>query len=110
MRSVCSPTSITRSAAGQADAGPFDPNVFEDEFRYALRVLADSGRALEVNTRGHYIQRSFAGGVARAETRSPSAATHTTRPRSRTVSPKQPRWLRRKDSGRAAIPHDFWTL
>ena len=32
-------------------AGPFDPNAFEDEFRYALRVLADSGRALEVNTR-----------------------------------------------------------
>jgi histidinol-phosphatase (PHP family) len=35
-----------------AQAGPFDPNDFEDEFRYALRVLADSGRALEVNTRG----------------------------------------------------------
>lgn len=34
-----------------AQAGPFDPNAFEDEFRYALRVLADSGRALEVNTR-----------------------------------------------------------
>jgi histidinol-phosphatase (PHP family) len=32
-------------------AGPFDPNAFQDEFRYALRVLADSGRALEVNTR-----------------------------------------------------------
>ncbi|TMR18639.1 PHP domain-containing protein [Nonomuraea turkmeniaca] len=31
---------------------PFDPNVFQDEFRHALRVLADSGRALEVNTRG----------------------------------------------------------
>jgi histidinol-phosphatase (PHP family) len=31
-------------------AGPFDPNVFEDEFRYALRVLAAGGRALEVNT------------------------------------------------------------
>ncbi len=31
--------------------GPFDPNAFEDEFRHALRVLADSGRALEVNTR-----------------------------------------------------------
>ncbi|WP_327587164.1 PHP domain-containing protein [Nonomuraea sp. NBC_00507] len=35
-----------------AQAGPFDPNAFEDEFRHALRVLADSGRALEVNTRG----------------------------------------------------------
>jgi histidinol-phosphatase (PHP family) len=35
-----------------AHAGPFDPHAFEDDFRHALRVLADSGRALEVNTRG----------------------------------------------------------
>ncbi len=35
-----------------AEAGPFDPNAFEDDFRHALRVLADGGRALEVNTRG----------------------------------------------------------
>ena len=34
-----------------AEAGPYDPNAFEDEFRHALRALADSGRALEVNTR-----------------------------------------------------------
>jgi len=34
-----------------AHAGRFDPQAFEDEFRYALRVLADSGRALEVNTK-----------------------------------------------------------
>ena len=32
-------------------AGPFDPIAFEDEFRYALRATAQSGRALEVNTR-----------------------------------------------------------
>lgn len=32
-------------------AGPFDPRQFEEEFRYALRTLADSGRAFEVNTR-----------------------------------------------------------
>jgi histidinol-phosphatase (PHP family) len=32
-------------------AGPFDPTAFEEEFRYALRVTARSGRALEVNTR-----------------------------------------------------------
>jgi histidinol-phosphatase (PHP family) len=31
--------------------GPFDPWVFEEEFRHALRVTAQSGRALEVNTR-----------------------------------------------------------
>jgi histidinol-phosphatase (PHP family) len=35
-----------------AAADPFDPAAFEDEFRHALRVLAGSGRALEVNTRG----------------------------------------------------------
>jgi histidinol-phosphatase (PHP family) len=34
-----------------AQAGPFDPMDFEDEFRYALGILADSGRTLEVNTR-----------------------------------------------------------
>lgn len=34
-----------------ADEAPFDPHVFEEEFRHALRALADSGRALEVNTR-----------------------------------------------------------
>jgi histidinol-phosphatase (PHP family) len=32
-------------------AGPFDPGAFEDEFRHALRRTAQSGRALEVNTR-----------------------------------------------------------
>ncbi len=35
-----------------AGAGPYDPDTFEDEFRHALRALADSVRALEVNTRG----------------------------------------------------------
>ncbi|GAA4964637.1 hypothetical protein GCM10023334_085180 [Nonomuraea thailandensis] len=32
-------------------AGPFDPSAFEEEFRHALRVTAQSGRALEINTR-----------------------------------------------------------
>lgn len=32
-------------------AGPFDPAAFEDEFRAALRATAQSGRALEINTR-----------------------------------------------------------
>lgn len=31
-------------------AGPFDPRAFENEFRYALRATADSGKALEVST------------------------------------------------------------
>jgi histidinol-phosphatase (PHP family) len=33
------------------EAGPFDPSAFEGEFRHALRAIAQSGRALEVNTR-----------------------------------------------------------
>lgn len=32
-------------------AGPFDPRRFEDGFRAGMRALADSGRALEMNTR-----------------------------------------------------------
>jgi histidinol-phosphatase (PHP family) len=35
-----------------ASAGPFEVHAFEAEFRHALRVLADGGRTLEVNTRG----------------------------------------------------------
>lgn len=34
-----------------AAAGSFDPRAFEEEYRYALRALAGTGRALEVNTR-----------------------------------------------------------
>ncbi len=34
-----------------AQAGPFDALAFEDEYRHALRALAGSGRALEVNTK-----------------------------------------------------------
>ncbi len=37
-------------------AGPFEPLAFEDEFRFALRTLADSGRVLEVNTAGRVYQ------------------------------------------------------
>jgi histidinol-phosphatase (PHP family) len=35
----------------EREAGPFEPSVFEEEFRYALRATARSGRALEINTR-----------------------------------------------------------
>lgn len=35
----------------QETAGPFDLSVFEEEFRFALRATADSGRALEISTR-----------------------------------------------------------
>ena len=34
------------------DAGPFDPRRFEDGFRQAMRSVADSGRALEMNVKG----------------------------------------------------------
>ena len=34
------------------EAGRFDPGAFEEEFRHTLGVLADSGRALEINTEG----------------------------------------------------------
>lgn len=33
------------------EVGPFDPKQFEEGFRQAMRALADSGRALEMNTR-----------------------------------------------------------
>ncbi|WEG10560.1 PHP domain-containing protein [Microbacterium horticulturae] len=33
------------------EAGPFDPRRFEEGFRTAMRALAQSGRALELNTR-----------------------------------------------------------
>lgn len=32
-------------------AGPFDPSLFRDEFHWVLRATAQSGRALEINTR-----------------------------------------------------------
>lgn len=35
--------------------GPFDPRVFEDGFRQAMRAIAASGRALEMNT-GHALR------------------------------------------------------
>jgi histidinol-phosphatase (PHP family) len=34
-----------------ADAGPYDPGVFEEDYREVLRALASSSRALEVNTK-----------------------------------------------------------
>jgi histidinol-phosphatase (PHP family) len=34
-----------------AGAGPYDPDVYEDDYRAVLRALARSGQALEVNTK-----------------------------------------------------------
>ncbi|MDV3296164.1 MAG: hypothetical protein LOY01_10155, partial [Brachybacterium paraconglomeratum] len=35
----------------EEDEGPFDPRPLEEEFRGAMRAIAASGRALEINTR-----------------------------------------------------------
>jgi len=35
----------------EEEVGPFDPRRFEGEFRAAMRAIAESGRALEMNTR-----------------------------------------------------------
>ncbi|WP_193105087.1 PHP domain-containing protein [Brachybacterium sp. FME24] len=35
----------------EEQVGPFDPRSFEEEFRAAMRAIAGSGRALEMNTR-----------------------------------------------------------
>jgi histidinol-phosphatase (PHP family) len=48
---------ITGWAIGQEDLldhlrPPFDPRAFEDEFRQAMRAVAGSGRALELNVGG----------------------------------------------------------
>lgn len=34
-----------------ADAGPYDPGAFEEDYREVLRALACTSRALEVNTK-----------------------------------------------------------
>jgi histidinol-phosphatase (PHP family) len=39
----------------EAEHGPFDPRPFEDGFRQAMRTIAGSGRALEMNT-GHRLR------------------------------------------------------
>src|SRR5512133_3274958 len=51
MRSQCSPTSSTRSDIGRRRQVRSIPTRSKMRFRHALRVLADSGRALEVNTK-----------------------------------------------------------
>jgi histidinol-phosphatase (PHP family) len=48
LTSACHIDYPVRYWPAQADA--FDPKDFEDQFRFALRILADSGRTLEVNT------------------------------------------------------------
>lgn len=51
-------------------AGPFDPRRFEDGFRAAMRAIANSGRALEMNTRRlwHWIPQWWADEGGRAVT------------------------------------------
>jgi hypothetical protein len=73
-----------------AAAGPFDISGFQDEFRHALRALARSGRAWRSTPAGRCTRRLSGGGAKQAEHRSHSEVTRTTRPGSRTDSPK--RW------------------
>jgi histidinol phosphatase-like PHP family hydrolase len=56
-------------------AGPFDPEAFEEKFRHALRATARSGRALEINTRLPLHAAMSPGGTTKVAPRSPSAAT-----------------------------------
>ena len=56
--------------------GPFDPKRFEDEFRQAMRAVAGTGRALELNIGGPN-RGSLSGGTRRADGRSPSQAMRT---------------------------------
>jgi histidinol phosphatase-like PHP family hydrolase len=58
-----------------AQAGRFDPHASEDEFRHALRVLADGDRALEVNTQVPLHPDRTLGGAKKAEKRSRSEVT-----------------------------------
>ena len=57
--------------------GPFDPRPFEDGFRQAMRAIAASGRALEMNTGRPLRAGSRSGGPMRAAAPSPSAAMIT---------------------------------
>ncbi len=90
-------------------AGPFDPDSFQEEFRHALRVLADSGRALEVNTRARFppeIVRWWRdeGGEAvtfGSDAHSPAALAHGFADAAAMVEAQGFR------PGRH--PHDFWT-
>lgn len=87
-------------------AGRFDPSRFEDEFRTAMRAIAASGRALELNTRQleEWIPRWWAESGAG---RSPSAATPTCLPRWLMGSTMRTGWHGPTDSsldGIIAIP------
>lgn len=71
----------------EREAGPFDPADFEEKFRHGLRATAESGRALEINTRIPLRSPSSGGGTRKAVRRSRSAATPTSRRPSPAGSP-----------------------
>ena len=90
-------------------AGPFDPKWFEDEFRQAMRAIAGTGRALELNV-GRSIQPWVpSGGARRAVRRSPWPATRTPPTGSAGTYTKRWPWLKyfRFHPGRR--PSDLWT-
>jgi hypothetical protein len=65
---------------------------FEEEFRHALRVLARSGRTLEINTERRSARRSSGVGATRAEQQSRSEATPTNQTHSPASSVTLPPW------------------
>jgi histidinol-phosphatase (PHP family) len=95
--------------AWPAQAGPFDPASFEDEFRHVLRLLADSDRALEVNTRvplhpeivGWWRDEGGAAITFGSDAHDPTALAHAFTAAAAMVEAHGFR------SGRH--PHDFWT-
>lgn len=72
--------------------GPFDPKRFEDEFRQAMRAIAGTDRALELNIGGPSGPGSRNGGLKKVVARSRSAVTRTPPTGSPATSTKPWRW------------------
>ena len=82
-------------------AGPYEEKVFEDEYRAVLRALAESDRALEVNTKSPLASVGLLGcGGTKAAARCRSAATPTRTGGSATGSTWRWTWWKRRASAR----------
>ena len=92
-----------------AEAGPLNPRQFEEGFRHAMRALAESGRALEMNTRRLWSWVPQWWSEEGGSGPSPSAATRTLWMTWPAVSPRRWRWSSTAGSGPGRNPQDFWT-
>lgn len=84
--------------------GPFDPRTFEDEFRQAMRAVAGSGRALELNVGGPirpWIAQWWSEEGGRAITLASDAHTRRVWP---ATSSRRWQWPSTSASGRGAAP------